>query len=143
MLVHLASWPIIESMGAYLNTAKKMYQMALAELQQWKHARDKVVLQEAAEKAWGAITQASNELIKAYGRPVPHRTNARRRALSALEEQHRALETLRLPDTFAAAEYMLRNGCFYEGNCSPEELVHMIRVRTKQFLETVEQASKR
>lgn len=130
-------------MGAYLTAAKKMHQMALAELEQWEHAKDKVVLQEAAEKAWGAITQASNELIKAYGRPVPHGTNARRRALRVLEEEHRDLETLRLPDTFAAAEYMLHNGCFYEGNCAPEELVHMIQVRTKQFLQTVEQASNR
>lgn len=129
-------------MGAYLNTAKKMYVMALAELEQWDRNKDKVILQEAAEKTWGAVTQASNEIIKAYGRPVPHGTNARRYALEALEKQHRQLPAAHFSERFAAAEYLLHNGCFYEGDCTPDELADWVRVKAKAYLNDVEQLSK-
>lgn len=125
-------------MGIYLNKAKKMHQTAVAELEQWEHAKDVVILQEAAEKAWGAMTQASNELIQAFGKKVPHGTNVRRRTLEALEDEHRQLASLKLSHTFGFAEYVLHNDCFYEGDCTPDEVTRWIRTEAKRYLEDVE-----
>ena len=43
-------------MGRYLDDAKAMYNYARIELQQWQDSNDEILLRDAAEKTWGAVT---------------------------------------------------------------------------------------
>ena len=75
-------------MGKYLDDAKAMYNYARIELQQWQDSNDEILLRDAAEKTWGAVTLATNDLLESYGRqgPVGHRC-ATRVELHAIERQ--------------------------------------------------------
>ena len=46
-------------MGKYLDDAKAMYNYARIELQQWQDSNDEILLRDAAEKTWGAVTLAT------------------------------------------------------------------------------------
>jgi hypothetical protein len=106
------------SMGKYLDDARTLYAKALNELTRWGETKDQVLLRDAAEKAWGAVTQAANELLKSYGYRVPRGTGARRDQLFALERQERRLRSMRFRARFSDAEKGLHEDCFYDDVCS-------------------------
>ena len=58
-------------MGRYLDDAKAMYNYARIELQQWRDTGDEILLRDAAEKTWGAVTLATNDLLESFGSPRP------------------------------------------------------------------------
>jgi hypothetical protein len=126
-------------MGKYIEDAKTLYNQALRELERWQQTQDLTVLRDAAEKAWGAVTQAANEVIEAYGRVVPSGTGARRQELARLERQHRQLRTLGLQGQFNTAELVLHRDCFYDGNCPVPYVSDTVVQDVKEFLDAVEQ----
>jgi hypothetical protein len=130
-------------MGRYFEDAKTLYNEALRELERWQQTQDLTTLRDAAEKAWGAVTQASNEVIDAYGRVVPSGTGARRQELARLERQHRQLRSLGLQGTFSTAELVLHRDCFYDGNCPLPYVVDTLVQDVKEFLDAVEQVTQR
>ncbi len=71
--------------GRHLEDAEKLYAQAMTELSEWERTKEPTLLRDAAEKAWGAMVQATNEVLDAHGRRVLSGTNARRDALHALE----------------------------------------------------------
>ncbi|MCI0437800.1 MAG: hypothetical protein L0177_01560 [Chloroflexi bacterium] len=127
-------------MGKYLEDARKLYQHALQELRQWQEERDETLLRDASEKAWGAVSQAANELLDAHGRKVPSGTHARRDELNALERQNRQLRGLRFRTRFAAVENILYKECFYDGVC-PLPLVTDVIEEVGEYLDDVEAAT--
>ncbi len=127
-------------MGKYLEDARKLYQHALQELRQWQEDGDETLLRDAAEKAWGAVSQAANELLDAHDRKVPSGTHARRDELNALERQNRRLRGSNFRNCFLAAENMLHKECFYDGVC-PLPLVTDLIEEVGQYLDDVEAAS--
>lgn len=118
-------------MGRYLDDARTLYDQALRELEQWRQTSDPVLLRDAAEKAWGAVTQAANELLDAYGRRVPSGTGARRDQLHALEGQDRRFRQMRFLARFSNVENILHKECFYDGTCPlplvPDVLIEDVR----------------
>ena len=44
-------------MGRHLDDARTLYDESVRELERWEQTNDQVLLRDAAEKAWGAITQ--------------------------------------------------------------------------------------
>ena len=128
-------------MGRYLEDARKLYQQALNELERWQQTRDETLLRDAAEKAWGAVTQAANEVVEAYGRRVPSGTNARRDALNALERQERQLRSLRLRTRFSDAELVLHRDCFYDGTCPLALVTETVVQDVKEYLDDVAQVT--
>ena len=109
-------------MGRYLEDAWALYGHAVGELQDWRGTGDALLLRDAAEKAWGAVTLGANELLASQERVVPERTNARRDAIRAVERGGRTVRSLRLQARFLAAKNILHQDCFYDGQC-PEELI--------------------
>ena len=109
-------------MGHYLEDAWALYGHAVGELQDWRRTGDTLLLRDAAEKAWGAVTQGANDLLESQGRVAPEGTNARRDAIRAVERENRRVRALRLSARFGDAKLILRQDCFYDGQC-PEELI--------------------
>jgi hypothetical protein len=126
-------------MGKYIEDAKTLYNKALQELQRWEQTQDLTTLRDAAEKTWGAVTQAANEVIDAYGRVVPSGTGARRQELARLERQDRRLRALGLQAKFSLAEVALHRDCFYDGNCPIPYVSDTVVQDVKEFLDAVEQ----
>ena len=91
-------------MGRYLDDAKAMYNYARIELQQWRDTGDEILLRDAAEKTWGAVTLATNDLLESFDRRVPSGTGARKSELNAIERRNRHFRRYRMQDRFAAME---------------------------------------
>lgn len=109
-------------MGRHLEDAWALYGHAIGELQDWRRTGDALLLRDAAEKAWGAVTQGANDLLESQGRVVPEETNARRDAIRAVERANRNVRALRLSSRLGDAKLILHQDCFYDGQC-PEELI--------------------
>ncbi len=124
-------------MGKYLDDAKAMYNYARIELQQWQDSNDEILLRDAAEKTWGAVTLATNDLLESYGRRAPSGTGARRSELLAIERRHRRPRSLRMLERFAGLELVLHKDCFYDGDC-PLPLVPEFIANAREYLDDVE-----
>ena len=81
-------------MGKYLDDAKAMYNYARIELQQWQDSNDEILLRDAAEKTWGAVTLATNDLLESYGRHAPSGTGSAQKRTNALERRDRRVQTI-------------------------------------------------
>ena len=121
-------------MGRYIEDAWALYGHAVGELEEWRRTGDDVLLRDAAEKAWGAVTLAANELLESQGRVVPDGTNARRDGLRALEKQNRQMRALRLRARFSDAKLILHQDCFYDGQCPTELVVEMVTDDVREYL---------
>jgi len=125
----------------YLDDARALYAHALRELTDWRHSQDEVMLRDAAEKTWGAVTQATNELLQAYDRPVPSGTGARRSSLNAIERQNRNIRSLRMLARFSEVENILHKDCFYDGYCPLPLITDVITEDAQEYLDDVEALS--
>ena len=121
-------------MGRYIEDAWALYGHAVGELEEWRRTGDSVLLRDAAEKAWGAVTLAANELLESQGRVVPEGTNARRDSLRAVEKQNRQLRSLRLRARFSDAKLILHQDCFYDGQCPTDLVVEMVTDDVREYL---------
>ena len=121
-------------MGRYIEDAWALYGHAVGELEEWRRTGDFVLLRDAAEKAWGAVTLAANELVESQGRVVLEGTNARRDSLRAVEKQNRQLRSLRLRARFSDAKLILHQDCFYDGQCPTELVVEMVTDDVREYL---------
>ena len=121
-------------MGRYIEDAWALYGHAVGELEEWRRTGDSVLLRDAAENAWGAVTLAANELVESQGRVVPEGTNARRDSLRAVEKQNRQLRSLRLRARFSDAKLILHQDCFYDGQCPTELVVEMVTDDVREYL---------
>lgn len=130
-------------MGKYLDDANSLYQQALKELERWQQTQDQAILRDAAEKAWGSVTQAANEVLDAYGRRIPSGTGARRSELHTLARQDRRLRSLRLEDRFNTAENVLHKECFYDGTCPLPLVTDLVIEDVKEYLDDVAEIAAR
>ena len=121
-------------MGRYIEDAWALYGHAVGELEEWRRTGDSVLLRDAAEKAWGAVTLAANELLESQGRVVPEGTNARHDSLRAVEKQNRQLRSLRLRARFSDAKLILHQDCFYDGQCPTDLVVEMVTDDVREYL---------
>ena len=125
-------------MGEYLDQAKKFHQEAMREFERGKRESDATVIRDAAEKAWAAIVQATNELMEKKGLPIPRAHHERRRRLEELEKKEVKIKELGLRDRFGARELYLHEECFYDGHYSIEALEEDIFYKVKAYIEDVE-----
>ena len=121
-------------MGRYIEDAWALYGHAVGELEEWRRTGDSVLLRDAAEKAWGAVTLAANELLECQGRVVPEGTNARRDSLRSVEKQNRQLRSLWLQARFSDAKLILHQDCFYDGQCPTDLVVEMVTDDVREYL---------
>ena len=127
-------------MTEFLNDARALYAHALRELADWRHSQDEVVLRDAAEKTWGAVTQATNELLQAFDRPVPSGTGARRSSLNAIERQNSQMRRLRILARFTTVEVVLHKDCFYDGYC-PLPLITDVIEDALEYIDDIDSLS--
>lgn len=127
-------------MGRYLDDAKAMYNYARIELEQWQHSADEILLRDAAEKTWGAVTLATNDLLESYGRRAPSGTGARKSELNAIERRNRRIRQLRMLARFAVIEVTLHKDCFYDGDCRLP-LVPDVIEDAREYIDDVESLS--
>ena len=121
-------------MGRYIREAWAQYGRAIGDLEKWRRTGDDVLLRDAAEKAWGAVTLAANEMLESQGRVVPDGTNARRDSLRALERSDRRIRALRFQARFLAAKNILHQDCFYDGQCPTELVVEVVTDDAREYL---------
>lgn len=121
-------------MGSYIEDAWALYGHAVGELEEWRRTGDDIILRDAAEKAWGAVTLAANELLESQGRVVPDGTNARRDGIRAIERRNRRIGALRLQARFLAAKNILHQDCFYDGQCPSELVEEMVTEDVREYL---------
>lgn len=127
-------------MGRYLDDAKAMYNYARIELEQWRQSADEILLRDAAEKTWGAVTLATNDLLESYGRRAPSGTGARKSGLIAMERRNRRIRRLRMQDRFSAMESTLHKDCFYDGDCRLPLVPYVIE-DAREYIDDVESLS--
>ena len=121
-------------MGKYMDDAWALYGHAVGELEDWRRTGDAILLRDAAEKAWGAVTLGANELLEYHGRVIPQGTNRRRDAIRSIERSDRRLRSLRLQAQFLAAKEILHQGCFYDGDCPEDLVVEVINEDVREYL---------
>ena len=121
-------------MGRYIEDAWALYGHAVGELEEWRRTGDDILLRDAAEKAWGAVTLAANELLESQGRVVPDGTNARRDGIRAVERRNGQIRALRLQARFLATKNILHQDCFYDGQCPSELVVEMVNDDVREYL---------
>lgn len=127
-------------MPAYMDEARGFHRHALGELREWRLTDDPILLRDAAEKTWGAITMASNALLESRGREIPDGTNTRMRAIFRLENGDRHLRALGLGEAFKDAKEILHQKCFYEGDCPTELITDWVERYARAYLEDVDSA---
>ena len=133
-------------MGAYLNKAREFHRQAIAEMEEWNRTRtNDVLIRDAAEKAWGAVTQAANELLTTFdgGREQPVSSRGRQSALMELEKERRQLRSLHLAERYNAAQIVLHAQAFYEGDYRPADIERYITDLVKEYLDDVERVASR
>ena len=124
-------------MPAYLDDAWAFYNHALGELREWHMTDDPILLRDAAEKTWGAVTLASNALLESRGGRVPSGTNARMDEIAGLEKGDRRLRALNLSGRFSDVKEILHQDCFYEGDCPTELVPEWIEKDARAYLKDV------
>ena len=124
-------------MGRYLDDAKAMYNYARIELQQWRDTGDEILLRDAAEKTWGAVTMATNDLLESYDRHVPSGTGARQSELHTIERRDCRFRAFRMLNRFTTMEGILHKNCFYDGDCRLP-LVPDIIEEAREYIDDVE-----
>ena len=124
-------------MPAYMDEAWAFHNHALGELREWQITDDPILLRDAAEKTWGAVTLAANALLESRGKTIPSGTNARMNAIIRLENGDRRLRALDLSSKFDIAKTILHQDCFYEGKCPAELLTDWISEYALAYLEDV------
>ena len=124
-------------MGKYLDDAKAMYNYARIELQQWRDTNDEILLRDAAEKTWGSVPLATNDLLEAFGRRAPSGTGARKSELNTIQRHDRRVRRLRLLSRFTEIESTLHKDCFYDGDCRLP-LVPDVISDAREYLDDVE-----
>ena len=124
-------------MGKYLDDAKAMYNYARIELQQWRDTSDEILLRDAAEKTWGAVTLATNDLLESYGRGVPSGTGDRLSELHAIEQRDPRVRQLWMLVRFASMDATLYKDCAYDGDCRQPLIPHVIE-DAREYIDDVE-----
>lgn len=125
---------------AYMDEAWGFYYHAQRELREWLMTDDPILLRDAAEKTWGAITMASNALLLSRGIKSAAGTNARRSAIIGLENGDRHLRALKLSEAFKDAKEILHQDCFYEGDCPTDLITVWIERDARAYLEAAARA---
>lgn len=126
-------------MGRYIKEAKKFYEEAIKDFQRGKKEDKLILIQDASEKAWGAIVQATNELFDKKGIPIPRTHRERREFLDKLEEEFPEIKKMGLSDRFSARDHILHERCFYQGICEPIEVIEKNIIKVKKFIDDVEE----
>ena len=121
-------------MGRHLEDAWALYGHAIGELQDWRRTGDAILLRDAAEKAWGAVTQGANDLLESQGRIIPEGTNARRDAIRALEKGDGRVRVLRLSAQLSAIELVLCRDCLHDGQCPSELIEEVVTEDVRDYL---------
>ena len=127
-------------MGRYLDDAKAMYNYAHIELQQWRDTGDEILLRDASEKTWGAVTLATNDLLESFGRRAPSGTGARKSELNAVQRRDSRIRRLRMLSRFTEVESTLHKDCFYDGDCRVPLVTDVID-DAREYLDDVESLS--
>ena len=104
---------------------------------EFREAKSEVEVRDAAEKAWGAVVQATDALIYALKGRKPLSYFERRKALRELEEEVEAVRRLGLRDRYMA-RYKALHEAFYEGVVDREE-VRLELERARKYVEDVEE----
>ena len=125
-------------MARYIDDAKGFYQEAVKEFERGVAENNLRVIRDAAEKAWNAIVQATNELMEKRGMPIPRTHHERRMGLLELERSDLRLKEMGFRDRFGAREKYLHEDCFYDGFCPVEVVEEEIIHKVKSYIEDIE-----
>ena len=128
-------------MAQYIEDAKALYRHAQRELGEWRLSQDDhTLLRDAAEKTWGAVSEAANELLFAHDRVSPSGTGARSYGLKSVERRNRQVRRLDMSGRFGRFQDVLHKACFYEGDC-PLPLVTQYIAEAQDFINDAESLS--
>jgi len=106
---------LIEEAEAFAKAAEKEFSEAVGK-------GDKILIRDAAEKAWNAVVQATNALILALKGKTPMSHYERRVMLRELERRFPEVKNLALRDRYMARYKVLHGEALYEGIIDVEEL---------------------
>jgi uncharacterized protein (UPF0332 family) len=116
--------------------AEEFLKEAETELGKGKETNDKVLMRDAAEKAWNSIVQAVNALSAVLLGRIPKSHYDRRNALREIERKFPELEPLGLYDRYAARNKYMHGEVFYEG-CVDLELLQVELEKTRKLLDDI------
>ena len=121
----------MRSYSEYIQRARTFQKKALEEFS--KSNGDETAIRQSAEKAWGAVVQATNALFVKYGMKPPKGTTRREKLLFELERKNQEFAKAEILDKFTRFLYSLHVLCFYEGDFSAELIERDIR-RVEDFI---------
>ena len=120
-----------------LQDAHTLLEKALEEFNEGLSKNDKILIRDAAEKAWNAVVQATNALILKLVGKLPMSHYERRVILRELEKRIEEIKNLGLKDRYMARYKILHGETFYEGIIDIEELKSEFE-KVKEYVNIVE-----
>ena len=121
-------------MNGYLEAARTLYEEALVAFEQGKGSENPKAIREAAEKAWGAMVQATNSLFEKRRLPLPRTPAGRRARLADLERLDGRIKQLGFRDRFGAREHFLHEDCYFDGICPVDLLEEDIFSKVRDYI---------
>ena len=120
---------------AYLGQARRFLTLAEKEFTQARGPRDDAGIRQAAEKAWGAVVQATNAILVRYGAKPGVGTGRKQDTLGRLEMREPRLRAAHVSDRYSAALLVLHARCFYDGDYNLDIVEREIR-RAGDYIQT-------
>lgn len=120
-----------------VDEAFKALAYANEEYKKFEEKRDPLLLRDAGEKAWLAVTLATDLLLLTSGIGKPSSYKERKNMLRTLIAKEPKLAELGIDDKFYARAYKLHILGFHEGALDPEDIQEELK-KTEEYLKTIE-----
>ena len=122
--------------GKYMDEAWRLYKNATLDLNWWRKTKgEEEELRVIAERTWEAVSLAASVLLESRGVQPPPERRARRYALYYMEKEHPDIHAVSITARLVSMESTLHQDCFYDGECSPKNVIRSVTIVAREFLE--------
>ncbi len=128
--------------GHYIEMARRFLARAEDELAAGRASQDEVELRQAAEKGWGAATEATKALFAARGEKIPAGTRAKKARLDEIQDRDPAVQREHVADSFTRFLHNLHSEAWGDGTVSVKAIERDLR-RVGEYISTIERLAHR
>lgn len=126
----------------YLNKAQRFIELARKEFNEARSVMDEERIQQAAEKGWGAVREATKALFESMGLKVPRGTTRMEDEFHALENRYSKIREMKIRLSFMTFLYDLHVECFGDGTVRVKKIDRDLR-DVKEYISIIENLIKR
>ncbi len=128
--------------GRFIETARRFLARAEKELVAGRASSDEIELRQAAEKGWGAVTEATKALFVSKGIKIPLGTTTKEDRLEELQQRDPEMQNGSVADKFSRFLLRLHAEAWGDGDVSVKRLERQLRDVGK-YIGTIERLARR